>query len=364
MDEARYWLAFSLSPHIGSSRIQQLIAYFGGLEAAWKASPAEWLEVGLPRSVVNDLRQHRDKLDMVAEWKKIMGAGAHIITLTDANYPVPLRTISNPPALLYVRGELRQEDDLALAIVGTRRATHYGKDAARYLARELAANGVTIVSGLAQGIDSAAHEGALEGKGRTIAVFGSGIDQVYPREHEALAERISQNGALVSEFAIGTPPHALNFPRRNRIMSGLALGVLVAEAPARSGALITVESALEQGRDVFAVPHSIFSSSGSGANQLIQEGAKLVMQPQDILSELQLIYHQSETERLTQELVPDSPLEATLLAELSSEPLHVDDLIRKLGLNSADVLAGLAILELKGLAQMTGHMQYCRANPL
>jgi DNA processing protein len=292
------------------------------------------------------------------------GAGAHIITLADENYPAPLRKISNPPAVLYVRGELLQEDDLALAIVGTRRATHYGKEAARYLARELAANGVTIISGLAQGIDSAAHEGALEGKGRTIAIFGSGIDQVYPREHRGLAERIAQNGALVSELAIGTPPQALNFPRRNRIMSGLALGVLVAEAPIKSGALITVESALEQGREVFAVPHSIFSAAGSGTNQLIQEGAKLVMTPEDILSELHMSYQQSETERRTQEVIPDSPLEAALLAELSSEPRHVDDLIRQTGLSSAEVLAGLAILELKGLAQMTGHMQYCRANSL
>ncbi|MCS6834614.1 MAG: DNA-processing protein DprA [Anaerolineae bacterium] len=364
MDEARYWLAFSLSPQVGSSRIQQLITYFGSLEAAWKATLTEWLEAGLPQSVAHDLRRHRDSLDMVAEWKKIMKAGAHIITLADDSYPTLLRKISNPPAVLYVRGELLQEDDLALAVVGTRRATHYGKDAARYLARELAANGVTIISGLAQGIDSAAHEGALEGQGRTVAIFGSGIDQVYPREHQPLAERIVQRGALVSELPIGTPPQALNFPRRNRIMSGMALGVLVVEAPAKSGALITVESALEQGRDVFAVPHSIFNAAGSGTNQLIQEGAKLVMGPQDILSELQISYQQNETERRTQEVVPESPLEAALLAELSSEPRHVDDLIRQLGLSSAEVLAALAILELKGLAQMTGHMQYCRANPL
>ena len=364
MDEARYWLAFSLSPHIGSSRIQQLIAFFGSLEAAWKAPPADWLEAGLPQNVVHDLRRHRDKLNLVAEWKKIMGADAHIITLADDNYPAALRRISNPPAVLYVRGELLPQDDLALAVVGTRRATHYGRDAARYLARELAANGVTIISGLAQGIDSAAHEGALEGQGRTIAIFGSGIDRIYPREHQALAKRIAQRGALISELAIGTPPQAINFPRRNRIMSGMALGVLVVEAPAKSGALITVESALEQGRDVFAVPHSIFSAMGSGTNQLIQEGAKLVMQPQDILSELQMNYQQSETTRRTQEVIPDSPLEAALLAELCNEPRHVDDLIRQLGLSSAEVLAGLAILELKGLAQMTGHMQYCRANPL
>jgi DNA processing protein len=260
-----------------------------------------------------------------------------------------------------VKGTLLPTDSRALAIVGTRSATRYGIDVAERNAHWLAAQGVTIISGLAHGVDSAAHHGAIAAGGRTIAVMGTGIEQVYPRSNTKLAEEIISNGALITEYPIGTPPAGSNFPRRNRIISGMALGVLVAEAPENSGALITADIALEQGREVFAVPSSISNSMGAGCNRLIQDGAKLVTRASDILDELDLAYKQHETRTTTRLIAPENEKEQKILAFLESEASHIDDIIRETGLSSADVTSTLTILELKGLAQMVGHMQYCRS---
>src|SRR5690349_6009288 len=223
-----------------------------------------------------------------------------------------------------------------------------------------AAQEVTDVAGVAMGIDAAAHQGALDAKGRTIAVLGSGIDKLYPRENEKLAHAIMAQGAIISEFPIGMPPTANNFPRRNRIISGISLGVLVAEAPEDSGALITAEAALEQGREVFAVPANIFNRTGAGCNRLIQEGAKLVMKASDVLDELNIAYSKKVTKTKTEKAAPTGDLEKRVLALLDDEALHVDEIIRQLGLSSADVIGTLTLLELKGLAQSLGAMQYCR----
>ncbi len=316
---------------------------------------------GLPDATRQKFLQQRQKLDLSAEVIKVQKAGASLLTLADADYPNILRQLDDSPPVLYVRGQLLQKDDLALAVVGTRTASRYGRDAAHYLSKQLAAQHVTIVSGLAQGIDAAAHQGALDAGGRTIAVLGCGIERIYPRENTALAENILQNGAILTEYPIGTPPSAANFPRRNRLLSGLARGVLIVEAPDHSGALITATAALEQGRDVFAVPGNIFSAASRGTNRLIQDGAKLVMGVPDILSELNIQYTKKEMRQKTQHLIPDNPVENAILQLLEADPIHVDELIRSSGLAASDVTATLTILELKGLAQTAGHMQYCRS---
>jgi DNA processing protein len=259
---------------------------------------------------------------------------------------------------LYVRGALSPADDLALAMVGTRKATSYGRDATYDLAKQLARQGITIVSGLAHGIDAAAHKGALDGGGRTIAVFGCGIDVLYPRENRDLALKICDNGALISEFPIGTAPAAGNFPRRNRIISGLSLGILVVEAPEGSGALISADLAAEQGREVFAVPGNIYSPMSRGTNRLIQEGAKLVMHVGDVLDELNIAYTNVQTRLSAEQIAPGNEVEASILKHLSADPLHIDEIVRLSQLPIATVSSTLTILELKGLARMVGHMQY------
>jgi DNA processing protein len=360
LNDQKYWLGFHLVQHIGSVRLQSLNVYFGSLKQAWHASEGELRRAGLSNRPLQAVMKARHTLDLDAEMAKIKRLGAHLITLADADYPAALTSLHDAPPVLYVRGSLLPTDARALAVVGTRRATRYGQDATQRIARQLASQNITIISGLAQGIDAAAHRGALEADGRTIAVLGSGIDTVYPSEHRDLADRIVQNGALISEFPIGVPPTGSNFPRRNRIISGLALGVLIGEAPLKSGALITAETALEQGRDVFAIPANIFNQMGTGSNRLIQEGAKLVMQARDVLDELNLVYEQQTTRVHTERIAPESDLEMLILEHMETDPIHIDDLIRLSGQSTEDVTAVLTILELKGLAQMVGQMQYCR----
>lgn len=358
MNDRKYWLGFSLVPEIGPRRLTHLINVFGDAAAAWNASELQLRRSGLERRPVENLLQTRARLDLDAEMAKVARVGARLVTLADEEYPALLRQIAEAPAVMYVRGTLEPADAQALSIVGTRKATAYGREAAHELARQLARDGITVVSGLAHGIDTAAHTGALAGGGRTLAVLGCGIDRVYPADNHALAEAITRQGALLSEFPIGTPPDGRNFPRRNRVISGLALGVLVVEAPENSGALITAAVAADQGREVFAVPGNIFNPSGRGSNRLIQDGAKLVMGVDDILLELNLALRNVQTQAATERIAPASMTEARLLENLSADPVHVDDLARLCDLPIATVTSTLVILELKGLARMVGPMQY------
>lgn len=360
MSEQAYWLGFSLIPNIGPKRLVRLFDVFGDLAEAWRATVHDLREAGLDAKLAEQVVDARQKLDLSVEMTKVERADAWLITFAEPHYPALLRDLDDPPVVLYVRGDLTPQDETSVAIVGTRKATRYGHDAAYDLAKNLSAQGVTIISGLAQGIDRAAHEGALRAGGRTIAVMGCGIDMVYPREHEQLAQQIIGQGALVSEFPVGMQPMANNFPRRNRVMSGMALGVLVAEAPERSGALITAHLALEQGREVFAVPGNIFNPTGKGANRLIQDGAKLVTGAEDVLSELNIAHEHRQVKVETAQIVPSDGLESQVLAHISADPIHIDDLVRVSGLPITDVSSTLTILELKGLAQMVGHMQYSR----
>jgi len=289
----------------------------------------------------------------------VIQAGVRAITWEDPDYPSLLREIPDPPPLLYVRGTLEPEDSWAVAVVGTRRASVYGKEVTRRLVTDLARSGITVVSGLARGIDGVAHQAALEAGGRTIAVLGCGVDRVYPPEHRALARRIVEQGALVSEYPLGTPPEARNFPPRNRIISGLSLGVLITEAGRGSGALITADYAAEQGRDVFAVPGSILAAGSGGTNRLIQEGAKLVMETADILRELNLTMAAEQAQ--AREVLPETETEAAILAHLGAEPVHVDDLGRAVGMPIAEVTSALTLMELKGLVRQVGGMKYVTA---
>lgn len=360
MSNQKYWLGLSLVQQMGSVRIQQLVSNFGTARDAWQASEYLLRQARLPRKALSSLLELRRTLDLDAELAKVTSIGAYLITWADSSYPENLRHIVDPPPLLYVRGTLLSSDMLALSIVGTRRATRYGIDVANRMGYWLASQDVTIVSGMALGVDSAAHRGAIQANGRTIAVLGSGIDIIYPRENEKLAEDIIEHGALISEFSLGIPPIGKNFPRRNRIISGLSLGILIAEAPKNSGAIITAETALEQGRDVFAIPANIFNEMGAGSNKLIQDGAKLVMRASDVLDELNVSYSNRVVEQKTETIAPSGDLEIQVLTILDSEPLHIDEIIRETGLSTSEVSSTLAILELKGLAQMVGGMQYCR----
>jgi DNA processing protein len=359
LSEQKYWLGFSLIPEIGTKRILHLRDKFGRLSAAWQAAEAHLNVSGLEPQALANVLHFRKTLDLEREMARVQQLKARLITLEDADYPPLLKHIADPPAVLYVRGTLTPVDERAICIVGTRKATPNGRETARHIASQLAKQGLTIISGLAQGIDEVAHRGALEAGGRTLAVTACGIHMIYPTQNLQLAHEIIEAGAVITEFPIGTPPIKSNFPRRNRIMSGMALGVLVAEAPEKSGALITAAGAAEQGRDVFAIPGSIHNTASGGTNRLIQDGAKLVMKVEDILNELNMTYTIVQAKAATETVSPANGNEAALLQLLGADPIHIDDLVRQSGLSVSTVSSTLTILELKGLAQMVGAMQYC-----
>ncbi len=357
--DIKYWVGFSLVPGIGRVRLTQLESHFGNLEDAWKAAPAALKAAGLDSSSVRAINSWRPRISLEAEMEKLDRYGVKVFTWHDPDYPSRLKEIYDYPPVLYVRGSLLPEDEWCLAVVGTRRATVYGRQVAEEIVADLARNKITIVSGLAKGIDTLAHRSALAAGGRSIAVFACGLDTVYPSENAALARSIIQQGALISEYPLGTRPKADYFPRRNRIMSGLSLGVLVIEAGDTSGALITAHLALEQNREVFAIPGNILSPASRGTNRLIQEGAKLVSGYTDILEELNLtaVAHQMEMK----EIIPASDTESTLLKQLGAEPIHIDELCRSSGLPVSTLSSTLAMMELKGLVKQMGAMTYILA---
>lgn len=357
--ELSFWIAFSRIPRIGRVRIKLLEEHFGGLEAAWSASAAALRAAGLDQGSIAAIVAARSKLDPARELEHLRRHGVRALTWHDPAYPPRLREIDDMPPVLYIRGSLEPADEWAVAIVGTRRATPYGRQAAEQLAGDLARNGVTVVSGLARGIDTVAHRAALDAGGHTIAVLACGLDMVYPPENLRLAQHIVEQGALISDYPVGTLPRSEFFPRRNRIMSGLSLGVLVVEGDLTSGALITARQALDQNREVFAIPGSIFSPAARGPNKLIQDGeAKLVSRVEDVLEELNLTMMVQQKE--AKALLPLNETEAILLRQLSSEPIHIDEVQRGSGLPISTVSSLLAMLELKGLIQQVGGMTYVR----
>ncbi|MBX2999780.1 MAG: DNA-processing protein DprA [Caldilineaceae bacterium] len=359
VNEKAYWIAFNRVPGIGPARLTALLESCGTVEQAWRAPIQQLKASGLDRRTLENLLTVRRTLDLEAEWQRLIESGVAILTWDDADYPHNLRQTPHPPPVLYVRGELQPVDSCAVAVVGTRRASAYGREVAHTLACELARNGVTVVSGLALGVDAIAHQSAADAGGRTLAVLGSGVDQVYPASNRSLAEAILRHGAIISEYPLGTKPEANNFPPRNRIISGLSLCVVVVEAGERSGALITAKFAAEQGREVFAVPGSILHPGSLGCNQLIQNGAMPLLSVTDVLDLLDLERVSAQSEMRT--TVAADPGEAKVLSYLSAEPKHVDEIVQELTLVASQVTGLLTMMELKGLVRQVGPMRYVRA---
>lgn len=359
MSEAKYWVGFSLVPGIGRVRLGRLIEHFGNLENAWQAKGAELMAAGLDARSVRAILAARPALDLDVEVEKLERSGISAIPQDDPRFPRRLKEIYDSPPVLYVRGSFVPGDEWALAVVGTRRPTMYGREVAERLTADLARNDVTVVSGLARGIDTVAHRAALAAGGRTVAVLASGVDIIYPPENRRLAEEITERGALVSDYPPGTKPRAEHFPRRNRIMSGLALGTLVIEATENSGALITARMALEQDREVFAVPGSILSPASTGTNRLIRDGAKAVLGVEDILEELNL--NTLPRQLPLTELVPEDETESLILQCLAQGPAHIDDLCRASSLPISTLSSALTLMELKGMVTQLGNMNYAAA---
>ncbi len=357
-DDILYYLGFNLVPGIGPTRLERIIAHCGTIQDAWEARPAAVAAAGLDARTAEAFLRLRRSLDLQAEYERVLAQGVRLVARGDALYPPLLAEAPGAPFLLYARGTLEDIDRRAVAVVGTRHPTAYGREATRKLVTGLAAAGLTIVSGLALGVDTVAHEAALAAGGRTLAVLGSGVDQIYPLRNERLGRAIAAQGALLSEYPLGTLPSATNFPPRNRLISGLSLAVVVVEAAARSGALITASFAAEQGRDVFAVPGSIFSLRSQGTNELIRQGATPACTAGDILEALD--FDLIEARQEISSAIPETLAEAALLAGLEAEPRHADELGREAGFDAAEVAATFAVLELKGLARHVGGMWYVR----
>lgn len=361
IEEQHFWLGLHLIPQFGNAKLAMLLARIRSAAELWQEPDDRLLRLDLPQKLLRQFIAGRHAIDLPRELDKVWQCGAHIISFDDPAYPPLLREIADRPLVLYVRGKLAEAEAKAIAVVGTRKPSKYGWDAARAISQNLAQHHVTIVSGLAHGIDTAAHRGALDDDGHTIAVMATGIDRVYPAENTELAEQIASKGALITEMPIGTAPLGKNFPQRNRIISGMSLGVLVAEAPEKSGAMNTVSHAIDQGRDVFALPHNIFSKTGRGSNALIQDGAKLVMRVSDVLQELNMTHLHSQARIETERAHPENDTESLIMRQLGADPIHIDVIVRQTNLSTATVSSSLTMLELKGLAETAGPMQYCRA---
>ena len=356
MEERAYWVALNLVNGVGAVRFKNLLDHFGDPRSAWEAHPDQLRASGLPEKVVGNFIATRDSVSLQEVWDNLLSQEITLITWQDENYPARLKKIATPPPVLYARGEITTKDQWAIAIVGTRRITAYGRQVTEDIAGFLARNGVTVVSGMALGVDSIAHRAALDAGGRTIAVLGSGVDVIYPPENRRLAEEIIGRGALLCDYAPGTPPEAGNFPPRNRIISGLSIAVVVVEAGKRSGALITANFAADQGREVFAVPGKIYASQSQGPNRLIRDGAHPLLSPEDLLQALNLtMVTEHQTARV---VLPSDATEAALYKVLGLEPMHIDEIGSLAGLPIEKVSATLALMELKGMVRQVGSMQY------
>lgn len=363
------WLTLQAIEGVGDRTLVKLVQALGSPQSVLAASAEALIRIGcspeladcVRRGPETKVRHQIDRQVDIVQHRKIQ-----VLTVFDPGYPERLRMIPDPPPLLYVSGTLSKEDEVAVAIVGGRRATPSGRQITEEIARELAAAGVTIISGLARGVDAAAHRGALAGKGRTVAVLGCGIDRTYPPEHDALRRSIEAHGAVLSELPIGASPQSHHFPRRNRIISGLSLGVLVSEAATNSGSLITAKLALEQGRDVFAVPGSVKDAACRGSNGLIKEGAKLVERAQDILEEILPQVDVRARAALSTDAAPSAKTvpcgkeEALVYESLSFDARSMDAVIESTGLSAAQVASTLLSLELNGYVRQLPGQQYIR----
>ena len=365
MNSSDAYLALTLLPGIGPIRVRRLLERFETPQDILSASEREVQSVnGFGSEMAKLIAHWEDHIDLPEEHRRIREHGIDLITLDLEEYPRSLREIHDPPFLLFVKGTLLDRDQHAIGVVGSRRCTHYGTEAARKLSFQLAYAGLTVVSGLARGIDTAAHEAALAAKGRTIAVLGSGIGNIYPPENAALAEKISESGAVISEFPVLYVPDKQSFPLRNRIVSGMSFGVLVAEAPVRSGALITANQALEQGRNVYAVPGPIDRPTSAGCNRLIQQGATLVSEANDILEEREMLFPEEsvtiKNPTTTSSTARLDDTEKTVYGALQSSETQIDIIIQRTELPSATVSSTLLRLEMKRLVKQLPGKQFVK----
>ena len=358
-NDEKYWAALAALKDMGPSALLRLHDRFNDMSLAWRATSADLVQAGFDRDLAAQAAREMQGIDPDVEMEKVEDAGARIITFASDLFPPLLREIPSQPAILFVRGELEGPDfSRTVGIVGTRRISAYGRQVTQMLAYELAAAGLTVVSGLALGADSVAHRAALEAGGRTIAVLGNGIDTVYPAKHVRLAQDIAQSGAVLTEYPPGTAPAAEHFPQRNRIISGLSMAIIVTEAPARNGAFLTASFANHQGRDVLAVPGDVFSVLSAGCNALIRDGAVMVRNSEDVLEAINLA---ARAIQLPFEMEPAPALAGDELAVatlLSPKPLHRDEITRNSQLTAQKVASLLTIMEMKGLAKDVGGGHY------
>ena len=362
LDHNKYLIALTHFPKFGPVRLKKIKKYFDNLEIAFSSDAQRLKQAGIEENVAYEFIAERSNINPDKIIEQMNKENIKIIKIEDMAYPKLLSNIYDPPQLLYYKGEISKQDEFSLAVVGTRKYTNYGKQAVEDITKDLVLSSITIVSGLALGIDALAHNAALEVNGRTIAVLGSGLDKqnIYPSSNRYLADKIlATNGAIVSEFPIGTPPLRHHFPQRNRLISGLTLGVLIIEAGENSGALITAYHALEQNREVFAVPGTIYSPSSQGTNYLLKQGSHLVTSARDILEILDL--KEVTSFMKSKKIIPETEEEKQIIVHLTNEPIHVDELIRLTKLDTAKINSTLTIMEMKGMVKNLGGMQYVLA---
>lgn len=360
LDSKAYYVLLSMVEGLGPRRLNSLISFLGSAEGVWLANEKVLRSVpDIPPKVITALIDKRKKLNPDAEIEKLNKSGIKVISLDDSEYPPALRQIFDPPKILYLRGNTEVLTKPMFAIVGARKASHYGLTVAEHIAGELAKVGLCIVSGMARGIDTSAHKGALGVGKPTVAVLGCGVDVVYPRENKGIMDKIIENGAVISEFPLGTAPMAGNFPQRNRVISGLAKGIMVVEAADKSGSLITADFALEQGRDVFAVPGQITNPLNKGAHRLIKQGAKLVEEARDVLEELgyDVSFLEQHGPKPEEDLTGNEKMIYNIISDV---PISSETIIDKAGLSSSEVLSSLLMMEMKGVVKQLPGQCYVR----
>jgi len=361
MNHREACIALNMVPQMGPVKMRRLLEAFGSAERILAARPAQLTQVnGIGEDLAKNIADWENHADPAAEEKKARDLGAHVITAEDEEYPSALREIHDPPIVLYVRGAITARDNHAVAVVGSRKASHYATECAKKLSFQTAYAGLTVVSGLARGIDTAAHQGALAAKGRTIAVIGAGLAHLYPPENAELAERIASNGAVVSEFPIETKPDRQTFPIRNRIVTGMSFGVLVVEAGANSGALISANMAAEQGRTLYAVPGRIDQPTCLGSNRLIQQGAKLVVSAEDILDDLPVMFKDRPQLPAAVAPVDLTAEQQKILAAIGAEETSLESVITTSGLTAAVVSSTLLALEIRRLVKQLPGKRYVK----
>ncbi len=356
----KYLNALNKIEGVGAQKLKLLMDYFENSENIWQADFAEIIKAGISEKIALTIITERQKINPDYEWELLQKENIQIISFADSKFPASLKEIPSAPYLLYIKGNIDCFNSPMLAMVGSRKYTVYGKQIAESIAYDLAMAGITIVSGMALGIDTFSHLGTLNANGKTIAVLGSGLDDknIGPRQNFNLSRQIIENGALLSDYPYGTTATNFTFPARNRLMAGLTLGTIVVEAEEKSGTLITANLAVDFNREVFAVPGSIFSPASQGTNQLIKKGAKMITGVQDILEELNL--EKIKREKVIKELIPDSPEEELIIKILSPEATHIDRIIKATKLNTSIASSTLAILEIKGFIKDIGGQNYVK----